>query len=88
MKCAFNTSRADIVLGRGINGLVLLAGRYWRAAMGRSVYRKSLPTLDSAINEAIELVPDAKAGLTEVDSANSALVRLEGQAFDWYVKND
>src|SRR5262249_55339331 len=44
-------------------------------------YRKFLPELDSAINQAIELVPDAKGELVEVDDANSALVRLEDQAF-------
>jgi hypothetical protein len=41
-----------------------------------------LPELDTAINQAVELVPDAKAELAEVDDANNALVRLEKQAFD------
>lgn len=45
-------------------------------------YRRFLPGLDAAINEAAELVPNAKAELAEVGDANSALVRLEDQAFD------
>jgi twitching motility protein PilJ len=44
-------------------------------------YRRFLPELDSAINEAIELVPDTKSELAGVDQANAALVRLEDQAF-------
>ncbi len=44
-------------------------------------YRSFVPKLEAAIGEAIELVPDAKAGLAEVDGANSALVHLEDQAF-------
>jgi hypothetical protein len=44
-------------------------------------YRQFLPKLDSALNQASELVPDARAALAEVDDANVALVRLEDQAF-------
>jgi hypothetical protein len=44
-------------------------------------YRRILPQLDAAINQATELVPDAKVELTNVDDANTALVRLEDQAF-------
>ena len=44
-------------------------------------YRQFLPELDAAIHEVSELVPDAKGELAEVDDANSALVRLEDQAF-------
>jgi hypothetical protein len=45
-------------------------------------YRRFLPELDTAINQAVELVPDAKGELAAVGDANSALVRLEDQAFD------
>jgi twitching motility protein PilJ len=45
-------------------------------------YRRFLPELDSAINQAVELVPDAKGELVEVGDANTVLVRLEVQAFD------
>lgn len=45
-------------------------------------YRRHLPDLDRSINQAIELVPDAKGDLAAVDDANAALVRLEDQAFD------
>lgn len=45
-------------------------------------YRRYLPELDAAINEAVELVPQAKSDLAEVSGANSALVRLEDEAFD------
>jgi len=45
-------------------------------------YRRFLPELDAAIGQAIELAPDAKAELDAVEGANSALVRLEGEAFD------
>ncbi|MFO0949335.1 MAG: hypothetical protein U1D30_26055 [Planctomycetota bacterium] len=45
-------------------------------------YREFLPELDSAIHEAVELVPDAQRELSAVDDANAALVRLEDQAFD------
>jgi hypothetical protein len=45
-------------------------------------YKRFLPELDTAINQAVELVPDAKAALDGVGGANAALVRLEGQAFD------
>lgn len=44
-------------------------------------YRSYLPQLDAAINEAIELVPDSKSEMDDVGDANSALVRLEDQAF-------
>lgn len=44
-------------------------------------YRRYLPELDAAINQATELVPDAKTELAAVEGANSALVRLEDQAF-------
>ncbi len=44
-------------------------------------YRRYLPELDTAINQAIELVPDAKAEMTAVNGANTALVTLEDQAF-------
>jgi len=44
-------------------------------------YRRYLPQLDTALNQAVELVPDAKAELAAVDGANAALVRLEDQAF-------
>jgi serine/threonine protein kinase/CHASE3 domain sensor protein len=44
-------------------------------------YRQYLPELDIAINQAVELVPAAKAELTDVADANAALVRLEDQAF-------
>lgn len=44
-------------------------------------YRRFLPELGSAISQAIELVPNAKGELAEVDNANTALVRLEDQAF-------
>jgi len=44
-------------------------------------YRQFLPDLDAAINQAAELVPDAKTELTDVDDANRALVELEDQAF-------
>lgn len=43
-------------------------------------YRRFLPDLDAGINEAGELVPDAKGELAAVDDANGALVRLEDQA--------
>lgn len=45
-------------------------------------YRQFLPELDAAINQAIELVPAAKSELAGVADANTALVRLEDQAFD------
>ncbi|MGD9633307.1 MAG: hypothetical protein AB7U97_08535, partial [Pirellulales bacterium] len=45
-------------------------------------YRRYLPELDAAINQAVELDPDAEAELAAVGSANAALVRLEDQAFD------
>jgi CHASE3 domain sensor protein len=45
-------------------------------------YRKFLPELDAALQEAIALVPDAKATLSAVDQANAALVTLEDQAFE------
>ena len=45
-------------------------------------YRRFLPELDTAINQAVELVPDAKTELAEVGDANSALVRLEDQTFE------
>lgn len=44
-------------------------------------YRTFLPELDAAIEQATELVPDAKAELTDVDDANAVLVRVEDQAF-------
>jgi hypothetical protein len=44
-------------------------------------YRRYLPELDSAINEAVKLVPDAKAEMAAVGDANAALVRMEDQAF-------
>ncbi len=44
-------------------------------------YRQFLPQLDAAIGQAIELVPDAKSELAEVEDANAALVQLEDQAF-------
>ena len=44
-------------------------------------YRRFLPELDTAINQAVELVPDAKNELAEVEDANTELVRLEDQAF-------
>jgi len=44
-------------------------------------YRRYLPELDTAIGEAIELVPDAQEELVAVNDANAALVRLEDQAF-------
>jgi hypothetical protein len=44
-------------------------------------YRQFVPELDAALQQSIELVPDAKAELAEVDGANAALVRLEDQAF-------
>lgn len=44
-------------------------------------YRHFLPELDAAINQAVELVPDAKRELAEVEGANAALVRLEDQTF-------
>lgn len=44
-------------------------------------YRQFLPELDTAIAQAIELVPDAKNQLSAVEGANAALVRLEDQAF-------
>ncbi len=44
-------------------------------------YTRFLPELDSAINEATALVPEARSQLADVDGANSALVRLEDQAF-------
>jgi hypothetical protein len=45
-------------------------------------YRKFLPELDAAIEQAVELVPAAKGELAAVGDANGALVRLEDQAFD------
>lgn len=44
-------------------------------------YRKHLPELDAAINQAVELVPDAEAELAAVNDANAALVRTEDKAF-------
>lgn len=44
-------------------------------------YRKFLPELDTALNQATELVPDAKAELSAVDGANKSLVRLEDESF-------
>jgi CHASE3 domain sensor protein len=44
-------------------------------------YRRYLPELDAAINQAIELVPDAKKELADVEDANTALVRLENRSF-------
>ncbi len=44
-------------------------------------YRQFLPELDTAIDQASQLVPDAKVELTGVDDANRALVELEDQAF-------
>lgn len=45
-------------------------------------YRQFLPELDAAINQALELVPNAKGELAGVEGANLAMVRLEDQAFD------
>jgi len=44
-------------------------------------YRQYLPDLDTAIGQAVELVPDGKSDLTAVDEANAALIRLEDDAF-------
>ncbi len=44
-------------------------------------YRRFLPELETALNEAISLVPDTQAELAAVDEANAALVQLEDQAF-------
>ncbi|SFH80432.1 serine/threonine-protein kinase [Planctomicrobium piriforme] len=44
-------------------------------------YRQVLPELDSAIKQALELVPAAQSEMSGVDAANAALVRLEEQAF-------
>lgn len=45
-------------------------------------YRQFLPQLDAAINQAVELVPEAKEELAAVSDANTALVRLEDEAFN------
>jgi hypothetical protein len=50
-------------------------------------YRRFLPELDAAIDQAVELVPAAKEELAEVGDANEALVRLEDQAFDLVRQN-
>ncbi len=44
-------------------------------------YRKHLPKLDAAIDQVIELVPEAKAELAEVNEANAKLVGFEDDAF-------
>lgn len=44
-------------------------------------YRRFVPEVDTAIQQATELVPDAQAELFKVNDANSALVSLEDQAF-------
>ena len=44
-------------------------------------YRQHLPRLDAALNEAIDLLPDTKAELSAVESANASLVQMEDEAF-------
>ena len=67
----------DEVLTMSANMAALTGEARWEAR-----YRSFEPALDAAIKEAVRLVPEGAASISQTDEANLRLVELENRAFE------